>query len=207
MFSGPQGDQTSLSSPDDPGHPGRAAPWRRRFPSHVPNHRSKSADETPSHSLQGRRPCRGWETLRLSELSRPARVPGKHSQGFAALSSQMARGLGQTRGTARNRSPPVWPPAPLLELGHPALSSLGPPREARAHNPPKGLWRLPPPRLPGVPSLPPPSPQPPAATGAGLVHPAPPALAHPVPNRAPPPPPDYIPHSLGWQHSPTTDAL
>ena len=36
-------------------------------------------------------------------------------------------------------------PAPLLELGHPALSSPGPPHEARAHDPRRvsGIFLLP----------------------------------------------------------------
>lgn len=205
----PEGTKLPLSSPDDPGHPGRAAPWRRRFLSHVPNHRSKSADETPSRSLQRRRPCRGWEIPRLSELSRPARAPGKHSQGFAALSSQTARGLGRTRkqepetGAHRCSRPlPAGTRPPSTVLTWPSTRGQGP-------RPPEGLWRLPPPRLPGVPSLPPPPPQPTAATGAGLIHPAPlPWLTQSQTGTSSiPHPPDHIPQGLWALSTPQPQML
>ena len=161
---------------------------------------------TLSRSLQGRRPCRGWDTPRLSELSCPAREPentARGSQRWPPRRPEAWAEHGAPPETGTNGAAGPHPCGNSATQHCPAGSST----QGRGPLPPKGLWCLPPPRLPGVPSLPPPSPQPAAATGAGLVHPAPPALAHPVPNGAPPPPANPTPHRPWAVSSPQPQML
>lgn len=106
---------------------------------------AKAPMRTLSRSLQRRRPCRGWDTPRLSELSCPAREPENTAMGSQRCPPRRPKAWAEHGAPPETGTNGAASPPPLRELGHPAPSPPGPPREAGAHDPPKvsGVFLLP----------------------------------------------------------------